>query len=407
MFSNSVKFSSKTLLLVLFTIVLLVHGCKKDDAADSATSDVKKISPLAVKKETISWIDLHIAASQSESQSYNLLKQNLNYEEAHVQKRKNGEEVLVIPVNNTMREKLKLNANYALKMITVKKNGKPRWSMIVAFLAGDGKTKGMLQDKSIKGIVNNERLEEDGLYKFFDLKGRLLYQVSYKGKKITSYGSVQTKDKSSPSGNGKVMSIGGKGRGNNAQMLLPEQEDCTDWYLLTTYYDEYGNPEYQTLEYQFTTCDGGGGNGGGDTPPEDPIDVELTQEFNSTVSYTDFKPLDYRLPNGNLSATPEGTPLIYDCKTSVTFGSVSRQIFGVYAYPVTVHPANETYLHPDYGMLTRNITPYSQYQNATFVGRKVSASWSAIINFRWSYLDHNSPPGSDSIDFSHSTSFIF
>lgn len=412
MFSNALK-PNKTLLLAILAVILSGLGCRKNDITDSITSDVKKINPLAAKNETTRWIDLHIAASQSESQSYDLLKQNLNYEEAHVQKRKNGEEVLVIPVNNTMREKLKLNANYALKMITVKRNGKPRWSMIVCFLAGQGKTKSILEDKSIKGIVDNERLEEDGLYKFFDLKGRLLYQVSYKNKKITSYGTVRKKDKSSPEGNGKVMSMN---RGwNNAKMLLPPTEDCTDYYLVTTYYDENGNTLYETWEYLFTTCnDGGGGDGGdgdgdiggGTTPPEDPVDVEMTQEFEFTIPYTDFQPDDYQLPGGSLTATPEATPLDYDCKVTVTFASISRKISGVATVPLVVHPAHETYLHDEWGTVTRNVTPIPLFHNATFAGRQVSAVWDYEINFRWSYLNYGTVR-TIQIPFYHSTTFMF
>ncbi|MCJ0743704.1 hypothetical protein [Pedobacter montanisoli] len=403
------KISIRTLLLAFFAILIFSYGCKKYDVADKDLLTAKTVSPLVAKAEMTSWIDRHVATSQAETQSYHLLKQNLNYEAAHVQKRKNGEDVLVIPVNDAIREKLKLNANYALKVITVKKNGKPRWSMIIAFLAGDGKTKSTLNNNSIQGIVNNERLEEDGLYKFFDLKGRLLYQVSYKDKKITSYGAVQAKDKRN--GKDKVMSTNGSGTGNSTKMLLPEQEDCTEYYLVTTYYDQYGNPEYQTWEYLFTLCKdgngGGGGGGGGGTPPEDPIDVEMTQEFSFPVAYTSFRPEDYRLPEGALSATPEGTPLTYDCKVSVTFASSTRKIHGVQAYPLVIHPANETYLHPEYGRIVRNVTPFSQSHNASYAGQKVSAYWTSIVNFRWAYLDRNSLPNTDDLDFNHSTSFIF
>jgi hypothetical protein len=192
--------------------------------------------------------------------------------------------------------------------------------------------------------------------------------------------------------------------------------NCTDWYWVTTYYDQDGNVENETWDYLFTTCEeggeggggGGGGSGsGGESNPEEVIDVELTQDFSFPMTYTNFKPDDYFLPDGNLSATPEVAPLYYDCKVGVTHGVITRKISGVYAYPLGVHPANLTYPHPEYGRIVRNVVPVNEFKDASFTLQTVSAYWSAEINFRWSYLDRNSDPNTDQISFYHSTSFVF
>jgi hypothetical protein len=105
----------------------------------------------------------------------------------------------------------------------------------------------------------------DSKFQFLSVTGKGLYELSYKNNRLFSAGIIKTK--ATDLANHKEM-------GTNTIT-------CIDWYLVTTYYDEYGNISYQTEEYVGQTCgecdnpmyesmcpDGGGSGGGNETDYE-------------------------------------------------------------------------------------------------------------------------------------------
>lgn len=81
--------------------------------------------------------------------------------------------------------------------------------------------------------------------------------------------------------------------------------------------------------------------------------------------------------------------------------AVSRYIVSATASTVTVQPVNETYPHPRWGTVTRNVTVINSLQGASFAGRNVNAYWSCEINFRLSYITAGGPPRPRQIPFYH------
>lgn len=323
-----------------------------------------------------------------------------------MEKRKNGETLIIIPIKSKINEKFELNANYLPNLLICKgKGGNLRWSMIVFYLAEDGKRRDRLKNKTIQNIINNESVEDNGLFKFFDLKGKLLYQLTYKNKKLLAYGS--------PRINGEKSSLG-------ATVMSGGQ--CYDWYLETTYFNEDGTIDYKTYQYLFTRCEdgeagGGGGGGSGDSPeePEEPVDTEVPANFNYTIDETNYEDEDYQLyeteltPTGGFNElTPYSipTPLKYNCYVAVTYMAVSRYITSAIASPVTVHPVNETYEHPSWGIVTRNVTVIAPYQNASYAGMTVTAYWGCDLNYRWSYITAGGPPRTRQVPFYYAADMI-
>lgn len=68
--------------------------------------------------------------------------------------------------------------------------------------------------------------------------------------------------------------------------------------------------------------------------------------------------------------------------------ATTRSIISAYALPITIHPANETYTHITWGLITRNVTVLGAFQSATPSGMTVSAYWSCSLHYRWSYMAH-------------------
>jgi len=116
------KFYNKTLILAFFAVALLFYGCKKGEIDNRRFQDDNITTFLNTKTKIVNWIDLHKSFSKLESRSLNLLKQSLIFENSTIEKRKNGEDVIIIPLKDEVRENLKLNLNYSLKLITVKNN---------------------------------------------------------------------------------------------------------------------------------------------------------------------------------------------------------------------------------------------------------------------------------------------
>lgn len=385
------KFKNESIIIVVLAVVIGFTGCKKYTANEFQTQE--GISLKNVMSETINWIDLHEPRDYNQSKTIDLLKKSLDFEKVAFEKRNNGDDILIIPVEKNIKEALKIQGDYSLALVLVKKVNKFRWSMIVAFKAEDGKP-AILDEKSIRSIVNNELVDKDGTYKFYNIMGKFLYQTTYKDKKLRSYGSVRKKE------NVKSQT---KLQNSGPEHAIMNDITCTDWYLVTIYYDENNMVIMETRDYLFTTCEGdgeGGGDGsdgggeGGGGGLEEPIDVEMTQVFELRTWFADFDEDDYQIPSTNSSGPPMAeipidpptpTHLQYICRLKVTYFTVSRQITGATALPVSVSPVNSTYNNMTWGMINRNVTVFYATQNVTYMGSTVSGTWSGILSFKWTY----------------------
>ncbi|WP_113636828.1 hypothetical protein [Nubsella zeaxanthinifaciens] len=385
------KIQIKTILMTLLIIAVLLLGCKKERANDVSMPSVN-ISKN-VKSEILNWIDLHKAQGNSQIKSLSLIKSNLDFENVIFEKRNNGEDIIIIPVEQKVKGHLKIQGDYTLKLVAVKNRAKFRWAMIVAYSAENRKP-ALLDERTIKSIINNDVIENDGTYKFYDIKGMLLYQTTYKNKKIISYSSVRKKSD---------LEVGSKSLKGASQARVMEDQECIDWYLVTVYYDENGMVTGQTEEYLFTTCentegggdgDGDGGGEGGGGGLEEPIDVEVTQVFELRAWFSDFDDDDYQIPTSAGSGPPMGeipidtpvpTQLQYICRLKVTYFPISRQITNATALAVSVTPTNSTYNNMTWGMINRNVTVFYSNQSVNTFGSTVTGTWSGILSFRWSY----------------------
>lgn len=369
----------KKFLLIFFCLSILLISCEKDPL----TSDFSK--KLVLNKELNNYSERSVITNWVNSQLKNhygkivdSLKQNLIYDQMSTGKRNNGENILIIPISNSINKKLNLNSENLLNLVIVQNNeGGFKWSMIVSFTTKNQKANNKLRDETLYNIINNKPIIDNGLFKFLDLSGNLLYQLEFKNNKLFSYAYPTTKNEH-----------------NFARSVAPEPI-CIDWYLVTTYFNDDGTVYLETWEYLYTTCDEGSNPGGG----YNPIDTEITLNYEYDINQTEFEDEDMQtlllsrstVENPNRVITTAPTPVQFKCFISVTLMSVTRSIISATASPVTVYPANETYPHPTWGIITRNITVIGATQHASFTGRTVSASWSCALNYRWSYITAGGP----------------
>ena len=240
----------------------------------------KQVKILPEKQIIVDWLEDHNRNLNTEdAQTLELLYRNVNCEQLSVETRSNGENIIIIPINEIVNEHLNFTRPY-LKlteysllnlMIVQSTSGKLRWSSIISFLPAAGKKRLQLLEKTIENIMNQKPVQEAGMFKFIDLNGRLAFQMEFKNGAMTSWGTIVSGDQR-PKLN------------RNRFSLKVEANEANDYYMITTYHnDEVGRKLSE--EYLYTISDGDHVNiGNGEPEEENDMTIETSESF---VSYSD------------------------------------------------------------------------------------------------------------------------
>jgi hypothetical protein len=406
----------KIVSIFMFSVLVLsMFSCQKQQIEDVYSGNLFSSASLSQKMVTNSsgrqilseWLSLHERNLKDKGKK--ILKEitsNLDYASLWIENRKNGENLIIIPINRSVSSQLNLLTSY-LKLdeksifnlvIVQNRSGKLRWSSIISYLPEDGVDRSQVSEKTIQNIINGEHVVDNGMYKFIDLKGNLQYQVRYKNGKLYSFGKPVREDLTNAHKSKNTAARGG----------------CLAWYLITTYYYADGSSS-QTKEYLFTTCDedsdeggGGGGGTGGDIPqdpeePEEPNDQEITVSGSFDAYETDVQPEDYQIPeeidipeqmdldeNGNpYPPVPFAPPVKYSHTWLYTYNAVGPfYIKAVYMNDATVHPGNIQYPTAS-GTVTRNIVLFDQHKTSSISGETANLLWTYYVNTRWTNTTTN------------------
>lgn len=267
-----------------------------------------------------------------------LLKTSLKYGseiQLTINKRYN---CIVLPINDDIKAKKHVEQCASLSLVLITdKEGKIISGNIACYLPKDGKA--ISAANRIADIYRGKLPADSGTVKYMSVTGQRLHQFEFKKGRMTSYGTITSKENSSTATNSL----------------------CIEWYLVTTYSFNDGS-SYQTSEYLGTTCYGcddpnygslcpdysnGGGTSGSSNPSVDEIDV--TVDDNSPG----FDPTGgTEVPDG-----PEGlgTP-----EPQVRIRHIARkkltEFYGLpFCYDVDIYPA--TILNPEVEYVAQNGTP--------------------------------------------------
>ena len=377
------KKSTTSLLAFLLLFTLITSSCRKDKVPESEEVYLNTNTETATgltRQEISTWIDEHKTGLNSDKiTNIELLEQNLEFGKAKTEKRNNGDNLIIIPIRDTFLERKNLNKNFLLNLLLVQNEaGKLKWATIICFLPANEKKIIGLSSSSIRNVLNNQPVEDAGMYKFLNLNGHLLYQQEYRDKKIVSWGRFAAKNNNQDKNN------------NNTKIV---NSTCTDWYLVTTIYYADGTTSV-TEEYVGSSCDGcdnsmymslcpsDGGSG-----PEMPIDQELGKEAIIHNSETDYTNDDMEItPSADIGGgVPGYRPLDYTYRVYITYGSQSGLIHNAILNDLIVLPNNETYVHPSGETVQRVATPITHLKTGDILGYSVNCTWLCEVNFRYTY----------------------
>lgn len=288
--------------LVLFLSLTSLTSCRKEIAiyADEDVSEiVSKVSSWldkqkqapnssSIKIVSSNSTETKLASAKSTSNSIiDMFKDNLEYNQrlqSDINKKHN---YIIIPIKDDVKSKKNIESFSSLCLILITdKTGKIISGTIACYLPKDGKPKGYNGVRTVADIFKGKGPADSGMVQFMDVTGRFLHEIGFKKGKVSSYAEIKRK-------------------ANN--QLISSQSECTNWYLITTYYDQYGAVISESSRYIGTTCIGdggdctgselrrlcpgeGGGGGGGDESQNNQWEESINSSSSESGFLTDDSP---------------------------------------------------------------------------------------------------------------------
>lgn len=322
-------------LLLIGCMSLFFASCKKESRDPNADQQI-----VSVSTTVSSWLDSRKMGLKKTSQVSNittnavskndkyaaknanidLLKQNLDYSSAYKVSHSKNVDLLIIPINESIKSQKHVADIVSLNLvITMNKQGQVFDGNIIEFYPREGK-KRSFSPVTIANIMSNKKANDSGTFKILSVTGRLLRQFEYAKSKINSSSEVRAKSRTT------------------GTTRATADENCTDWYLVTTTYLNDIVVDVSEV-YVGTTCDGcdgalyeslcpdegaGGGGGGGDS--------------NQTIHYTE----DYEDSNSEATDDEEGMSGASGPSTGV----------GTYAIIPYFHRAEVDFSLTSFGLIT-------------------------------------------------------
>jgi hypothetical protein len=242
------KYLQSTLILFC-SVTLLLIGCKKNTTDEKfintpvvQTNIKTKISSAAVSN----WLQAKIKPSSPLKNNYiNKILDNVQYDKMYVEQLHTSENLIVIPLKNEyFSQHIKQQKNKPIQYLLLVENaeGKIRRGDLVLFFP-ENATLQKLPVNYFHQFFMEEDLSVNGTFTLVTLGDVKQYEVVFKNGKKDNFKLWRSEINTASNA------------GNNAN-TSPTQ-NCTDWYLVTTYYLD-GIPVYSTSEYVGTTCSGGG-----------------------------------------------------------------------------------------------------------------------------------------------------
>lgn len=211
-------------------------SCKKEESKNAEPSYVNK----ELQTKINSWLDDQKPKTQpNKAANVQLLKDNLDFSKLTIEKSEGDEQIVIVPVKESLKALKKIDAVTIVNLVLIlDKNGAIRRGNIALATSLDGSVKEKVPQNTFYSIYNTSHVDWDSKFQFLSVGGRFLYELQYKNSKLHSAGIVQIK-------------------GDSLNHVERETvASCTDWYIVTTYYDENDLIIDQTTEYIGRTCSG-------------------------------------------------------------------------------------------------------------------------------------------------------
>ncbi|TDO26787.1 hypothetical protein [Sediminibacterium goheungense] len=141
-----------------------------------------------------------------------------------------------------------------------------------------------LPKNTLNNVINIGTNDIDGLFKFYSVEGKFQFQLNFTGGRLGAVGNVTHYPKNTRMGGAGIVSQTSSSLKQKGNWMY----ECSDVYLVTSYYDASGNYLYQTREFLYRqgNCSGPGevqvpqpdeGGGGGFPEEYEYARLKITQ----------------------------------------------------------------------------------------------------------------------------------
>lgn len=380
------------LLAITLPAMVLISSCRKDASLNTEPESVNQESSeaRAKQKDILAWIDLHKQSyTQSQIKKLESVRNNLKFDELTVERRDNGDSLVIIPLKDQVKATLAINVNSRLSLLIVQdKNGKYKFSHIVAYNSADGSNVKKIKAGTIQNLINNKNISYDGEFQFHDIMGKLIFSQKYKDGKILSFSRIFTKDST-----------------KSSQAIV---RDCHDEYKGVWTYLSNGIMYYEEVfigRYCHESEDGlpPSEQGVGDVPPSNPEPPSDLVFRNTTIRYesvgglTNYDvsnptttELEYDIEGNIIPQVPAEKPVTKAFKVEVDINKSDGHIVNVYLTDIYASPSQSIYVNPTYGQITRSVDCSTSSKNFTITSNIIHCVWQG--NLELSYVFVNGAP---------------
>ncbi|MDP4265611.1 MAG: hypothetical protein Q8941_24035, partial [Bacteroidota bacterium] len=209
------KTKLQSLVIPLLLAGIFFTSCKKDSPA-KISADKEMVQKVS------SWLDAQKVTTQpNKSRNIDLLKDNLELENASYKPSNAGEQILIIPAREDLKTAKGIDQKSAVYLLLILNSQKNISKGNVVIYKPAGGSSSDIPANSFHNIFNGLSPGCSGLFKFLSVTGRSIYQLEYSNKKLSSTGIVKHKPKSGTTVNGTSVV-------NSIQ--------CYDYYLTLTFW---------------------------------------------------------------------------------------------------------------------------------------------------------------------------
>ncbi|MBN8665476.1 MAG: hypothetical protein J0L83_12910 [Chitinophagales bacterium] len=376
--------TSNFIIALLFLLASCAKKIESADTVNNLTNDInswlqkqriKSISGSSKSDESL------VQTTESSTVTTNLSGSNKNRNIDHLQKaifRTKGNlltsnknyNIYFLQIHDSLKVQLGITNNSVSNLIIIfDKNDKLLSGYISVFYPEKEESLNNISSLSVQknllDIFNNKKPSLNGEYKTFGLGLNLISEIKVKDGKVISAGYVSNKSKKNTNKNYETTTI-----------------NCTDWYLITTYYYSDGT-SFETETYLGRTCtnsqnqevenpqDDQGGGGGG-------VAYNYSIDINDESEEEDLGPTE---PGWTDAMRGIYFRLKYKHQAKITYSTTFlgyTYIDGLTIYDTTVEPVWSTFTTSDPNITgTRKITLLNHYNYPIYLAPPlVLINWS-------------------------------
>ena len=183
------------------------------------------------------WLDRKHSTNTARNERIKIIRENLDFPRLSFEELNQGEKFIIVPIKKGFIANAHKADNPINNLLLIlDKQGNIRKGNLVQYIPENRQAMNSVPAYTFYGMFNDHKVGADGRFVFLSIFDKFLYETKYENGSQETFSEIRPK--SEP-----------------ANTASRENQTCTDWYLITTYY--YADGTTVTYEsFLYTTCSG-------------------------------------------------------------------------------------------------------------------------------------------------------